>query len=256
MHSLGMGLPKFLLMENVTNILSSTHKADFEDWKSTLSDLGYFNQIYRLNAKNFGVPQKRERAYMISVLMKDPQDALCLMKLYNYFEVNSLEDQDVSSRLKSREFKLKDVLRLDYTNPKYKEEADANQPNDTPSREKIFIENDLLYDGEKINEICVNTVTTKQDRNPNSGLITYLNNKANKTKWRYLTPRECYMLMGFDEADYDKVIATNPEYMIGKSLFTNEKLIKMAGNSICVDVLEAIFRLIMEFEKEQDSIFS
>ncbi|MCR5421972.1 MAG: DNA cytosine methyltransferase, partial [Lachnospiraceae bacterium] len=236
------------VMENVTNILSSTHKADFEDWKSTLSDLGYYNQIYRLNAKNFGVPQKRERAYMISVLMKNSQDAVNFMRLFSYFDENSLEDTDVSARLKSREFKLKDVLRLNYDIPKYREEADINQPNDTPSREKILHENDMLFDGKKINEIYVNTVTTKQDRNPNSGLITYRNGKKGKTKWRYLTPRECYMLMGFDESDYDNVVFSNPEYAKGKQLFTNEKLIKMAGNSICVDVLEAIFRQIMEIE--------
>ena len=248
MHVLGRGLPRFLVMENVTNILSSTHKADFEDWKSTLFDLGYYNHIYRLNAKNFGVPQKRERAYMISVLMKNPQDAVNFMRLFSYFDENSLEDTDVSARLKSREFKLKDVLRLNYDIPKYREEADINQPNDTPSREKILHENDMLFDGKKINEIYVNTVTTKQDRNPNSGLITYRNGKKGKTKWRYLTPRECYMLMGFDETDYDNVVSSNPEYAKGKPLFTNEKLIKMAGNSICVDVLEAIFRQIMDIE--------
>ncbi len=250
MHTLGRGLPRFLVMENVTNILSVTHKSDFDDWKTTLSNLGYFNQIYRLNAKNFGVPQKRERAYMVSVLMKKPKDALSFMQLLNYFEENSLEKTDVSSKIKSREFKLKDVLRLNYKIKKYRDEANLNQPNDTPSREKILRENDMLYDGKKINEIYVNTVTTKQDRNPNSGLITYLNNKAGKTKWRYLTPRECYMLMGFDESDYDRVISANPEYTDGKLLFTNEKLIKMAGNSICVDVLEAVFRQIMDIENQ------
>lgn len=58
MYAEGRKLPHFLVMENVTNILSSTHKADFDDWKSTLENMGYFNKIYRLNAKNFGVPQK------------------------------------------------------------------------------------------------------------------------------------------------------------------------------------------------------
>jgi len=249
MNNTGRGLPKFLVMENVTNILSSTHRADFEDWRTTLSSLGYYNHIYRLNAKNFGVPQKRERAYMVSVLMKTPWDAGSFMQLYNYFEENNLENAIVSSRLKSRDFMLKDVLRLNYDIVKYREEANENQPNNTPSREKIFNENDLLFDGKRIKEIYVNTVTTKQDRNPNSGLITYLNGKKGKARWRYLTPRECFLLMGFDESDYDKVIFSNPEYLMGKHLFTNEKLIKMAGNSICVDVLEAIFRQIMDIEK-------
>ena len=48
----------------------------------------------------------------------------------------------------------------------------------------------MLYDGNRIHEIYVNTVTTKQDRNPNSGLITYINGKQGKMQWRYLTSRE------------------------------------------------------------------
>ena len=100
----------------------------------------------------------------------------------------------------------------------------------------------------RINEIFVNTVTTKQDRNPNSGIITYRNGKRGKEKWRYLTPRECFMLMGFDEKDYSKAIEYNPYYNSKIRLLNNEKMIKMAGNSICVDVLEALFRQVLELK--------
>ena len=244
MSEKGKELPRFLLMENVTNILSKPHKEDFEDWKSTLESLGYYNQIYRLNAKNFGIPQNRERAYMISVLCKNDKDIINAVK--NYFEEHNLE-KDEAQRLKQRDLMLKDILCLDYKGvPQYKEEADASKPNNTPSRMKIFKDNDMLYDGKKINEIVVNTVTTKQDRNPNSGLITYKNYVRGKTKWRYLTPRECFKLMGFDEADFDKVISDNPMVTKSRRLYSTEKLIKMAGNSIVVDVLEAIFRQMMD----------
>lgn len=244
MNEQGKELPRFLLMENVTNILSKPHKEDFGDWKSTLESLGYYNQIYRLNSKNFGIPQNRERAYMISVLCKNNKDIINAVK--KYFEEHNLE-KDEAERLKQRELMLKDILCLDYKGvPQYKKEADASKPNDTPSRMKIFEDNDMLYDGKKINEMIVNTVTTKQDRNPNSGLITYKNYARGKTKWRYLTPRECFKLMGFDEADFDKVISDNPMVTKSRSLYSTEKLIKMAGNSIVVDVLEAIFRQIMD----------
>ncbi len=244
MNEQGKELPRFLLMENVTNILSKPHKEDFGDWKSTLESLGYYNQIYRLNSKNFGIPQNRERAYMISVLCKNNKDIINAVK--KYFEEHNLE-KDEAERLKQRELMLKDILCLDYKGvPQYKKEADASKPNDTPSRMKIFEDNDMLYDGKKINEMTVNTVTTKQDRNPNSGLITYKNYARGKTKWRYLTPRECFKLMGFDEADFDKVISDNPMVTKSRSLYSTEKLIKMAGNSIVVDVLEAIFRQIMD----------
>lgn len=244
MNEQGKELPRFLLMENVTNILSKPHKEDFGNWKSTLESLGYYNQIYRLNSKNFGIPQNRERAYMISVLCKNNKDIINAVK--KYFEEHNLE-KDEAERLKQRELMLKDILCLDYKGvPQYKKEADASKPNDTPSRMKIFEDNDMLYDGKKINEMIVNTVTTKQDRNPNSGLITYKNYARGKTKWRYLTPRECFKLMGFDEADFDKVISDNPMVTKSRSLYSTEKLIKMAGNSIVVDVLEAIFRQIMD----------
>ena len=110
MSEKGKELARFLLMENVTNILSKPHKEDFEDWKSTLESLGYYNQIYRLNAKNFGIPQNRERAYMISVLCKNDKDIINAVK--NYFEEHNLE-KDEAQRLKQRDLMLKDILCLD-----------------------------------------------------------------------------------------------------------------------------------------------
>lgn len=249
MHEADRSLPRFLVMENVCNILSKPHEEDFGDWKTTLNELGYYNKIYRLNAKNFGIPQKRERAYMISVLCNN--DAEMISKVDKYFKENDLEDVNVADDMKRRKIMLKDILCLDYkNNPDYKKEADASKPNDTPSRQKIFEDNDMLYDGKKINEIFVNTVTTKQDRNPNSGLITYKNYARGKVKWRYLTPRECFKLMGFEEKDFERVISNNPQITKSRKLYSTEKLIKMAGNSIVVDVLEAIFKQIMYINKE------
>lgn len=249
MNEQGRKLPRFLVMENVTNILSKPHEEDFGDWKSTLQDLGYYNKIYRLNSKNFGIPQKRERAYMVSVLCNN--DKNIEKEIKQYFENHDLETDEEAERLRQRKIRLSDVLCLDYeNNPQYKAEADASNPNDTPSRADILRDNDMLYDGEKVNEIFVNTVTTKQDRNPNSGLIKYCNYARGKTEWRYLTPRECFKLMGFDEVDFEKIIHNNPRVTKSRNLYSTEKLIKLAGNSIVVDVLEAIFRQIMEINTE------
>ena len=236
-------LPKFLLMENVTNILSKMHEKDFNDWKSTLENLGYYNKVYRLNALNFGVPQKRERAYMISV--KCDNDKNLIDQLDRYFASHDLEKGE-AEKLRKRNLKLKDILCLDYSVDKYRNEADESKPNDTPSRREIEKDNVMLFDGENVKEICVKTVTTKQDRNPNSGLIMYENHAEGKTKWRYLTPRECFKLMGFDEKDFDKILINNPQVTKNRKMYSKDKLIKLAGNSIVVDVLEAIFRQIME----------
>lgn len=53
-----------------------------------------------------------------------------------------------------------------------------------------------------------------------------------KIKVRKLTPRECWRLMGFSDEDFDKV----------RPLNSDTQLYRQAGNSICVPVLEAIFR--------------
>ena len=71
LHMGGKKLPKFLLMENVSNILSKPHRGNFAEWQQYLSSLGYINQVYTLNASHFGSPQTRIRTYMLSVLAPD-----------------------------------------------------------------------------------------------------------------------------------------------------------------------------------------
>lgn len=61
-------LPQILLMENVPDVLSEKNSADFFAWCRFLEDLGYTNKYAILNAKDFGVPQNRERCFMLSWL--------------------------------------------------------------------------------------------------------------------------------------------------------------------------------------------
>lgn len=239
-------LPRFLFMENVTNILSSQHRENFNEWKSVLENLGYYNQVYSLNACDFGIPQKRKRTYMISVLC---ENNICNL-IKNFFEEHNLENNlEEIKRLKRRDVFLEDILKLDYEIDFYRLEANNSRPNDTVSRRKIYLDNDLLFDGKKINNINVKTITTKQDRNPTAGLIKmndYLEGKAN---FRYLTSRECFLLMGFEEGDYQVLIENNFDITKSRKMFSNGKLMKLAGNSIVVDVLEVIFKQILEIDE-------
>lgn len=72
-----------------------------------------------------------------------------------------------------------------------------------------------------------------------------------KLKIRKLTPKECWRLMGFDDADFEKAAEVN----------SNTQLYKQAGNSIVVNVLEAILRNLLlsqesnELHKGQLTIF-
>lgn len=59
--------PKWLLMENVKNLVSKKFKKDFDSWCQWLESQGYTNYWQILNAKDYGVPQNRERVFMVSI---------------------------------------------------------------------------------------------------------------------------------------------------------------------------------------------
>ena len=65
-------LPHILLMENVPQVHGSKNKVHFEEWISFLESKGYKNYWQDLNAKNYGIPQNRNRCFMVSVLDNKP----------------------------------------------------------------------------------------------------------------------------------------------------------------------------------------
>lgn len=60
--------PKYLLMENVKNLVGEKHKHNFIKWLKVLESIGYKNWWKVLNAKDYGVPQNRERVFVVSIL--------------------------------------------------------------------------------------------------------------------------------------------------------------------------------------------
>jgi len=59
--------PKYLLMENVKNLVGKKHKHNFDEWLKVLEELGYNNYWQVLNAKDYGIPQNRERVFVVSI---------------------------------------------------------------------------------------------------------------------------------------------------------------------------------------------
>lgn len=226
-------MPKFLLMENVPNIISRSHSKNFDDWKQSLVDLGYYNRFYVLVSNNFGTPQIRKRAYLMSFYTGG--DAKLEAKLDKYFVANNLE------HIRKEPANLAKFMRIDHDNETFRLEANEAQPNDTPSRDDIFIKSVKLFDGSDYSSY-VPTITTKQDRRPNSGVVVYDSKRPGKAKFRYLTGREALLLMGFEDEDYEALIKGNFKKDIAKDFFTYSKIIKMAGNSIVVPVLEEVFK--------------
>ena len=87
--------PKYILWENVKNLLSKKHRHNFDAYIETMSNLGYNNYYEVLNAKDYGVPQNRERVFTVSIRkdidnksFKFPQKQVLTIKLKDILEDN------------------------------------------------------------------------------------------------------------------------------------------------------------------------
>lgn len=227
-------MPRFLLMENVTTIHGPRHIENFNIWIEELESLGYYSHYFDLDSSDFGIPQSRIRTFMISVYIKDLTEKQ-KSKIIESLSNNSLYRTTKKPLIDS-------FLRLDYTNIIYKKEALESTPNNTPSREKINAKSSILAIGNTPNDNIAKTITTKQDRYPNAGIILHgIPLESNKSKYRNLTPRETFLLMGFDEHDFQNLVDNNLYVTQSRQILNTTKLLKLSGNSIVVNILESIF---------------
>lgn len=60
--------PKYVIWENVKNLLSKKHRHNFDAYLQAMGDLGYHSDYKVLNAKDYGIPQNRERVFTVSIL--------------------------------------------------------------------------------------------------------------------------------------------------------------------------------------------
>lgn len=254
MKDTGKLLPRFLVMENVPTLLSKRHFGNFTSWINELKELGYFSKYFQLNALDFGLPQNRPRLLMLSIYFGNDEE------LYDKLEerFTEIDEKSIIGSYKKTEFyrckkkKIKQLLRINYSKGQLFEEAVECTPNDTPSRRKIWDENPqiVLPDGTFNPRIrYIRTITTKQDRNPNSGNLYFDSKIEGRSKFRYLTPRECLLFMGFEDKDYKNIKERNVEFRKGSQLFPRDKIIRMAGNSIPVKLLEGMFWLMLQTDE-------
>lgn len=209
-------LPEYLLLENVKTIMAKSNEDDLKEWLSFLEKLGYVNEeCMILNALDFGVPQDRERAFIVS-----------------HFGTKSNIKEDIC--IKERKYEFNRFFRNNYNVQKYKNEADIAQLNKTPSRERMWEIN-----GRELNEnTTVRTITCNMDRTHCAALFPYKGAKGNS--YRRPTIREAFLLMGFTEEEYERT-----EYLD----FSYRKMNKLIGNAIVVDVLAEIFKVMFKEEE-------
>ena len=197
--------PKYLLMENVKNLVGKKHKPQFDLICEELEKIGYNNYWKVLDGKDFGVPQQRERVMMISI-RKDIDD--------NTFEMPKGYPLTKTVR---------DILQDDVDDYLYK-----NKKYEFVNQKRVvakFIDGNFdqakrIY---KIDSYSP-TICVKYDT---------LNILLDDGKVRILSPLECWRLMGIKDEDFYKVESLG---------FPKGKLYERAGRGIVIPMLEEIFR--------------
>ena len=161
--------PKYLLLENVKNLVGKKFKPDFDKWLNYLEGLGYKNYWKVLNAKDYGIPQNRERVFIVSILKEYnlgysfPTHIPLNKTIFDYLE------DDIEDRYKMSE---KCIEKMNRYMPK----------------------ND-------VEPICP-TLTTELAHGTGKNLYPKICKIINE--YRQLTPLECWRLMSFTDEDFFK----------------------------------------------------
>ena len=193
--------PKYLMMENVKNLVGKSHKDNFLKFLDYLESLGYKNSWAVLNARDYGVPQNRERVFCISELE--------IKRDFVFPEPTELK------------FKLEDILEKDVDERYY---LNNGQVMDKPIKQGYS----YCLDSNYWKGTTLQSFLKKRRRQ----LVTDKIDESGQYVPRRLTPKETWRLMGVNDEDIEKA----------SQLVSNTSLYKQSGNSIVVQVLEAIFR--------------
>lgn len=236
-------LPKYLIMENVKNLVGKPFKADFDRWLSFLESLGYTNYWQVLNAKDYGIPQQRERVFCVSILGDEPYEFPAKQELSLTLKDMLEENVDTKFYLNQEQ-----VNKIKFST--YHKEASLIQTGDYSdtlcARGSIKCVQVGRYDtATRVNSNCYRVY---DDNGLSPILSTYQGGNLqpfvldDNTLVRKLTPKECWRLMGFTDNDFDKAT----------KVCSNSQLYKQAGNSIVVSVLENILRNL--FKRRNDGL--
>lgn len=225
--------PKFAIYENVKNIIGKQFKSTFDLFISELNDYGYNTYYKVLNAKEYGIPQGRERVYLI-IIRKDLDNG----------KFNFPIGFDNGKR-------IKDILENDVDEKYYLTKIQIENIYNWKANQRPFTR--IL--GE--NSFCP-TITARGCGEYHSGMIIYSDLLSNNTNCetvenpteyimslhpRVLTEKESFRLIGFTDEDYQNCVNSN---------IPKRQLYKVAGNSIVEDVLYYIY---LELYKSMPYLF-
>lgn len=209
---MGEWKPKYVIWENVKNVKSKHMIANFIRYQKEMERMGYTNSYDVLDAREFGLPQARERVFTISCLNGEK---------FNF-------DQLIRTPMRKIEEFLEE-------NSKVPSVYDVTQPSVKNVIGKTGIKRATV-----IKEFAF-TITTRQDRTPAQVI------DCGNGRYRYLTERECWRLQGYTDEDFER--AKNVQKRRGRYYTA---LYHQAGNSIAVPIFESIFRKIIKGEIQEE----
>jgi len=213
--------PKYLMMENVKNIIGKNHIEDFNDWIKTLELLGYKNYYSLLNGKDYRVPQNRERVIMISIREDILQKFEFPQKQKLKKHVKDLLTNNVSEKYTLNINQFVSFNKIDANTTDNLRQIGFLDKKGSESNRRIY----------SIKGIC----PTLNSMNGGNREPKFL---INNNYIRKLTALECWRMMGFSDNDFYKAkdVAHLPD----------SKLYERAGRGIIVPMLEDIFKILFE----------
>lgn len=226
--------PKFAIAENVKNLVSKRFEKDFQGMIKELDELGYNSYWSVLNSKDYGSVQSRERVFIISIRkdvdtkkFKFPSGSACKTSL------KDIREQNIDEKYYCKNDAIKEFISsidrklIVKDNP----QSGLKRLEDIKNKHALDMNNRVFA-----NESLVPTILTKSDSIP----------KVMEYRVRKLTPLECWRATGFDDYDYFKVKKALQERFYNGQDKGDSQLYRMAGNSIVVQVLENIFKELLE----------
>ena len=244
-HNLGT-MPQILLMENVPQVHGTDNVEDFNKWQLRLEELGYKNYWQDLIATDYGIPQTRNRCFMISILgdysYQFPPKQELKLKLKDMLEDNVNEKYYLSKKMieifTKNEEKQKEKgngLRFNVSDGNViSKTITTNAGNRMDDNYIKVIPFGTYYTWEDLQGNINTQCCRAADENRNALTVACANtgNVLTNYRIRKLTPRECFRLMGVKDEDYEKCAKNQ----------SDSSLYHLAGDSIVVNVLMAIFK--------------
>jgi DNA (cytosine-5)-methyltransferase 1 len=218
--------PRLLLLENVKGLLSHDKGNTFRTILRSLDELGYDCQWQVLNSKNFGVPQNRERVFIIGHLRGTSRPEVFPIRdndeVYNQPDQNKEKIHNIASTMTARQFSSWNGNYIALTERRTEEAKRLRRlgvVKDTRNLKKLEPREDGI----------ANTVTTSDVKN---------SSLTNGSQIRRLTPTECERLQGFPD-NWTKYGANGEE-------ISDTQRYKMMGNAVTTNVITAIVSKIID----------